>query len=144
MAVLESDRTPGRRAGNPDPADSEEPLIIFDPVTHAAHFIDVAGEPPRERQELSIDFQQANVTVGQLGHASGPLRLLLDNRTQGRVLPGVFVAGPALGELLGGRRPFLSAKRLLTNQTFRDLYRTDTLDVEQRLKSRASPSFSRI
>ena len=30
--------------------------------------------------------------------------------------------------------PFLTAKRLLTNQTFRDLYRTDTLDVDQRLK----------
>ena len=34
----------------------------------------------------------------------------------------------------GKRRPFLTAKRLLTNQTFRDLYRTDTLDVDQRLK----------
>ena len=34
----------------------------------------------------------------------------------------------------GRRRPFLTAKRLLTNQTFRDLYRTDTLDVDQRLK----------
>ena len=35
---------------------------------------------------------------------------------------------------LGKRRPFLTAKRLLTNQTFRDIYRTDTLDVDQRLK----------
>ena len=34
----------------------------------------------------------------------------------------------------GKRRPFLTAKRLLTNQTFRDLYRTDTLDVDQGLK----------
>ena len=32
------------------------------------------------------------------------------------------------------RRPFLTAKRLLTNQTFRDLYRTDTVAVDQRLK----------
>ena len=32
------------------------------------------------------------------------------------------------------RRPFLTAKRLLSNQTFRDIYRTDTLDVDQRLK----------
>src|SRR6202041_2898045 len=35
---------------------------------------------------------------------------------------------------LGKRRPFLTAKRLLTNQVFRDLYGTDTLDAEQRLK----------
>ena len=46
----------------------------------------------------------------------------------------VFIAGDALHDLLGKRRPFLTAKRLLTNQTFRDLYRTDTLDVDQRLK----------
>ena len=39
-----------------------------------------------------------------------------------------------LHDLLGKRRPFLTAKRLLTNQTFRDIYRTDTLDVDQRLK----------
>ena len=32
------------------------------------------------------------------------------------------------------RRPFLTAKGLLTNQTFRDIYRTDTLCVTQRLK----------
>jgi class 3 adenylate cyclase len=32
------------------------------------------------------------------------------------------------------RKPFLTAKRLLTNQTFRDIYRTETLDIDQRLK----------
>src|SRR3546814_5349365 len=31
-------------------------------------------------------------------------------------------------------RSFLTAKKLLSNQTFRDIYRTDTLDVNQRLK----------
>ena len=36
--------------------------------------------------------------------------------------------------MMANRRPFLTAKRLLSNQTFRDLYRTDTLDVDQRLK----------
>ena len=50
------------------------------------------------------------------------------------MLPAVWIAGDALHDLLGKRRPFLTAKRLLTNQTFRDIYRTDTLDVDQRLK----------
>jgi class 3 adenylate cyclase len=62
------------------------------------------------------------------------LRLSLENRTDARVLPGVWIAGDQLHHLLGQRRPFLTAKRLLTNQTFRDIYRTDTLDVDQRLK----------
>ena len=46
----------------------------------------------------------------------------------------MWIAGDELHDLLGRRKPFLTAKRLLTNQTFRDIYRTDTLDVDQRLK----------
>jgi class 3 adenylate cyclase len=64
----------------------------------------------------------------------GPLRLTLDNRTDTRVVPGVFIAGQTMHDLLGNRRPFLTAKRLLSNQTFREIYRTSTLDVDQRLK----------
>jgi class 3 adenylate cyclase len=44
------------------------------------------------------------------------------------------VAGDTLHDLLGRRRPFLTAKRLLTNQVFRDLYQADTIDINQRLK----------
>ena len=50
------------------------------------------------------------------------------------MLPAVIIAGDALHDMMSKRRPFLTAKRLLTNQTFRDLYRTDTVDVDQRLK----------
>jgi class 3 adenylate cyclase len=64
----------------------------------------------------------------------GPLRLTLENRTDLRVVPGVYIAGQAMHDMLGKRKRFLTAKRLLTNQTFRDIYRTDTLDVDQRLK----------
>jgi class 3 adenylate cyclase len=64
----------------------------------------------------------------------GPLRLSLENRTETRLLPGLWIAGDKLHELLGRRRPFLTAKRMLTNQVFRDIYGTDTIDVEQRLK----------
>ncbi|WP_046866539.1 adenylate/guanylate cyclase domain-containing protein [Microvirga massiliensis] len=109
-------------------------IIIFDPVTHTAHSIEVAGELTQSRQELSLVFSNTRAGVGHTTMPPGPLRLSLDNRTEGRVLPGVFVVGGELDGLLSSRRPFLTAKRLLTNQTFRDLYRTDTLDVEQRLK----------
>ena len=42
--------------------------------------------------------------------------------------------GDKLEELLSRRKPFLTAKRLLTNQVFRDLYGADMIDVDQRLK----------
>ena len=50
------------------------------------------------------------------------------------MLPGVWIVNDAMNAVAGKRRPFLTAKRLLSNQTFRDIYRTDTLDVDQRLK----------
>ena len=49
-------------------------------------------------------------------------------------MPALWVAGDALHHLLGQRKPFITAKRLLTNQTFRDIYQTDTLEPDQRLK----------
>ena len=109
-------------------------VILFDPVTHGAQFIDVKGEPTRERQTLSMVFNKLQTTVGTVELRPGPLRVSLDNQTDRRVLPGLWIAGDRLHDLLGRRRPFLTAKRLLTNQTFRDIYRTDTLDVDQRLK----------
>ena len=58
----------------------------------------------------------------------------LENHTNSRVLPGLWVANDKLHALLAKRKPFLTAKRLLTNQVFRDIYGTDTIDVDQRLK----------
>jgi len=109
-------------------------VIVFDPVTHGTQFLDVKGAPTRERQSLTVVFNKVRAPTGTVELRPGPLRLTLENRTDRRVLPGAWVAGEALHTLLGRRRPFLTAKRLLTNQTFRDIYRTDTLDVDQRLK----------
>ena len=109
-------------------------VILFDPVSHGAQFIEVKGEPTRERQTLSMVFNKLQSSVGTVELRPGPLRVSLDNQTDRRVRPGLWIAGDHLHDLLGQRRPFLTAKRLLTNQTFRDIYRTDTLDVDQRLK----------
>jgi len=109
-------------------------IIVFEPVTHTAQFIDVRGEPTRERRSLSLSFDREHSHSRTLEMNPGPLRIALENRTDMRVLPSVCIAGDALHHFLGRRRPFLTAKRLLSNQTFRDLYRTETLDVDQRLK----------
>jgi class 3 adenylate cyclase len=108
-------------------------VIVFEPVTHASHFLDVKGEPTRERQELGVVFNKVRAPTGTTQMRPGPLRLTLENRTGTRVLPAVFVAAEALHGMLSKRKRFLTAKQLLTNQTFRDLYRTDALDVDQRL-----------
>src|SRR5207342_2222535 len=109
-------------------------VIVFEPVTHAAHFIDVKGEPTRERQSITMIFNKIHAPTGTTTMQPGPLRIALENRTDVRTLPSVWIAGDELHHLLGNRRPFLTAKRLLSNQTFRDIYKTDTLDVDQGLK----------
>jgi class 3 adenylate cyclase len=109
-------------------------VIVFEPVTHAAHFIDVKGEPTTERRTLSIVYNAVAAPTGTTEMAPGPLRISFENRTGKRALPAIWIAGDVLHDMLGKRRPFLTAKRLLTNQTFRDIYRTDTLDISQRLK----------
>lgn len=109
-------------------------LIVFDPVAHMSQFIDVKGEPTREQQSLAFVMTKDHPPTGTVELRPGPLRILLENRSGSRTLPGVWIAGDKLHDLLGQRRPFLTAKRLLSNQTFRDIYRTDTLAVDQRLK----------
>jgi hypothetical protein len=109
-------------------------VIVMDPVTHGTQFLDVKGEPTRERQNLSLVFDKVRMPTGTTTMRPGPLRLSLENRTDTRLLPGLWIAGDKLHELLGRRRPFLTAKRLLTNQVFRDIYGTNTIDAEQRLK----------
>src|SRR6202008_693213 len=109
-------------------------VIVIDPVTHGTKFLDVKGEPTRERQNLSIIFDRLHTPTETVGLRPGPLRLSLENHTDSRVLPGLWVANDKLHELLARRKPFLTAQRLLTNQVFRDIYGTDTIDVDQRLK----------
>ncbi|MBV9374752.1 MAG: adenylate/guanylate cyclase domain-containing protein [Alphaproteobacteria bacterium] len=109
-------------------------IFLLDPVTHLTQFLDVKGEPTRERQSLSFAFDKVLAPAETIELRPGPLRLSLENRTDKRALPGLWLATDKLQELLSRRRPFLTAKRLLTNQVFRDLYGTDTIDVDQRLK----------
>jgi len=109
-------------------------IIVFEPVTHSAQFIDVQGEPTRERQQLSLIYNKIEAPTGTMTLRPGPLRLSLDNQTDVRVLPSVFVAADALHHLIGKRKPFITAKRMLSNQTFRDVFKADNLNIDQRLK----------
>ena len=109
-------------------------IIVFEPVTHSAHFIDVQGEPTKERQQLSLIFNKSHPPTGTIAMHPGPLRLALDNQAGVRTLPTVFIAGDGLHTMLGKRRPFLTAKRMLSNQTFRDVFKADNLHIDQRLK----------
>ncbi|HEY4270585.1 MAG TPA: adenylate/guanylate cyclase domain-containing protein [Candidatus Udaeobacter sp.] len=109
-------------------------VIVFDPVVHMSQFIEVKGEPTRKRQSLDFVLTRKHAPTATVQMHPGALEISFENRSNLRTLPGVWIADDKLHQLLSKRRPFLTAKRLLTNQTFRDIYRTDTLDLDQRLK----------
>jgi class 3 adenylate cyclase len=109
-------------------------VIVFDPVLHMSQHIEVTGEPARESQSLSFVMTRDHAPSGTVQMRPGLLQMTLENRLNVRTLPAIWIVSDKVHQLVGKRRPFLTAKRLLTNQTFRDIYRTDTLDVDQRLK----------
>jgi class 3 adenylate cyclase len=109
-------------------------IIAFDPVTHASIFLDVSGDETQERRTLSVVFAESHAHSGTLKLAPGPVRITFENKANRRTLPALWVHGDDLNALSATRRPFLTATRLLSNQTFRDLYRSGTFDPEQRFK----------
>jgi class 3 adenylate cyclase len=109
-------------------------IIVFEPVAHSAVFLEVSGEPTRERQELSVVFNRVHAPTSKHAMRPGPLRLSLENRTDARVLPILFLAGDELHHMMEHRREFVTGKSLITNSTFRQLFGAETLTVDQRLK----------
>jgi class 3 adenylate cyclase len=112
----------------------EGEVDMFDPVLHMSLHLEVKGEPTCESQSLSFVMTRDHSPEASVQMHPGTLKLTLENRSNKRTLPGIWVVSDKVHELVNKRRPFLTAKRLLTNQTFRDIHRTDALDVDQRLK----------
>jgi class 3 adenylate cyclase len=109
-------------------------LMVFEPVTHATLFLNVIGEETHERRNLSLVLGDEHSHSGIVELRPGPVRISVDNRAHRRALPGVWRLDDELHALMGRRRPFLTATRVFSNQTFREIYRNGTLDSEQRFK----------
>jgi class 3 adenylate cyclase len=109
-------------------------VILFEPVLHFGHYMKVAPERTSELQQLALVLEGTHAPTATTPLKAGSLRLTIANRTSTRALPVVWIENSGFDELVGQRRPNLTAKRIFTNQTFRELYRTDTLDVDQGLK----------
>jgi hypothetical protein len=105
---------------------------VFDPVTHSSVFLEIAGEETHERRPVSLVFAQAHAHSGTLKHQPGPVRISLENKSNRRTLPAIWAHTQEMENLSMQRRPFLTATRVLSNQTFRDLYRSGTFAPDQR------------
>ena len=68
-------------------------VIVFDPVTHSAQFIEVKGETTRERQNITMALDRSATPPEMATLRPGPLRLNIENREDTRALPGIWIAG---------------------------------------------------
>ncbi len=117
----------------------DEPLsFLFEPNTHSTVFLQRAeGLAPHDPQEVTVTYSEATISPAAIKLHPGPVRLWIDNRMQHRLMPAVW-AGSSVGAWASAPRlGFLTGKTLFTNQTFRDLFKTGQLGLDQRLKVQA-------
>ncbi|MDM9627792.1 DUF5939 domain-containing protein [Rhizobium sp. S152] len=107
--------------------------VLFDPVTHRARFLQIDGSASAGSQRIEIKIEDTG-PAEPLSASSGVVDLSVTNRTQHRVLPILWTVGPALKQIVSGRVPVLTASRLMSSQSFRDLFGSKVLDVNQRFK----------
>ncbi len=108
--------------------------VLFDLVTHSTRFLQMDGSASVQPQRISITIEDIVHPTEHIRIAPGAVDLSIVNRTQQRVLPILWAVGPALERIVSGRLPVLTASRLMSHQSFRDLYGSGVLDVNQRFK----------
>lgn len=99
----------------------------YDRLNHAELFFDVSGEAKTEIQNFSIKLMEGKFEPA--GGELSPGRFVIDfenlSNKRGSLflihIPPDFIPQPLQFE------PFLSGKRLLTTQTFRDLFHSETI-----------------
>ena len=100
------------------------------PNLHAICFLHVGDS---QRTEAAVEIQDGATLPGETGVAADtPIRIRVTNRSNYNVYVMLFsvadhpidMANPPPMAIV---RPFLTGKRVLTNQTFRDLFRTETI-----------------
>jgi hypothetical protein len=116
--------------------------LVFDPVTHTSVFLEVAGEETHERRPLNLIFSDEHAHGGTMQLKPGPVRIAFDNRARRRTLPCVWTPTAEFHAVLRRKRPYLTATRVFSNQTFRDIYRTARSIPSSASRSPASPSCS--
>jgi class 3 adenylate cyclase len=102
---------------------------------HTASIIEIAGEPKPE-QHVTIEVTHAGSRPSKLVLAPGPATIVIENRTEDRALCLLQHANDALHESMSRRKPYLTGKQVVTNQTFRNLFQADALDLDQGMQLR--------
>lgn len=108
--------------------------LIFEPVTHSLTTITVEGDATAQLQEVVQIYTPGGATPSEITVRPGPVRFTFDNRSHGVLRVSVMREDFEARGLFEGDIGYLTAKRLFTNQVFRDHFRADVMAVDQRLR----------
>ena len=101
-----------------------------DHLTSAGMLITITGAPAADVQQATVTLTDGRCAPDSLTVRPGKLKLRLENRDSRRASMFLFhegVEAPSNAKLVF--KPFLTGKRVLTTQTFRDLFRTETIQA---------------
>lgn len=110
---------------------TEGKIVLVLPSYHAGTQLAVVGEPTSEVREVRVEFREGAIILTPATVRPGPVRFEIVNPLSERL---VLVAiqkplhPPDLPQELRTRfEPFLTGRRLLTSQAFRDLFRAESI-----------------
>jgi class 3 adenylate cyclase len=102
-------------------------LLGYDTDSDAAFVIAIAGEPAAEPQTVRLHYGDGRCEPASGKVRPGPVVLEITNATARRGLIGVADLPADFARCQLTYEPFLTAARVLTTQTFRDLFRAEVI-----------------
>ncbi|MFL5334971.1 MAG: DUF5939 domain-containing protein [Geminicoccaceae bacterium] len=102
-------------------------LLGYDTDSDAGFVIAIAGEPTGELQTVRLEYQDGRCEPGGGKVRPGPVVIQITNATPRRGLTAVAELPADFARCQLTYEPFLTAARLLTTQTFRDLFRAEVI-----------------
>ena len=102
-------------------------LLGYDTDSDASFVIAIAGEAAGETQTVRLDYLDGRCELAGGKVQPGPVVIEVTNKTARRGLIGVAELPADFARCRLTYEPFLTAARLLTTQTFRDLFRAEVI-----------------
>lgn len=115
-----------------------EPGVLtgLDGLSKTGFWVEVKGEPAKSPQPLAFTFTEGSWAASLAELRPGPVELQLLNPGATPASAFLFCAPPGIPHHPTRYAPFLSAKRLFSNQVFRELFRGELLGGTEHLAAR--------
>ena len=102
-------------------------ITLNDLMHHRSAAVAVKGEPADKPQALTVRLESGKLALDRTGVAPGKVVVAVDNRTAARASMLILNFPPGFEKKRLIFEPFLSGKRLISLQTFRDLFSSEVI-----------------